>query len=115
MPLFRYETAIKQDAEMLRDGGAAHFEVSSNIADSALGFGEQVQHLPSRAMADCFEYKLLALDSRQHVANIRKHMLTRQARGLLFSENKVTESQFLRSKDAKWRPRNLENIAKRNW
>jgi hypothetical protein len=42
MPLLRHETGIKQDAEVLGDGWAAHFEVPSNRVDGAVGFEEEI-------------------------------------------------------------------------
>src|SRR5262249_51854004 len=69
VPPLGYETGIVQDTKVLGDGGAAHFEVCSNVADRAPGFGEQIQHLASRTMADRCEHIGLAIGSHDHAAN----------------------------------------------
>ena len=79
MPPLGDETGIEQDTKVLGNGGTAHFEVRSNVVDRALGFGEQVQHLASRTMADRCEHIGLAIGSHDHAANIRKQLLTCQA------------------------------------
>ena len=86
MPLLRHETGIKQDTKVLGDCRAAHLEVCSNVADRALGFGEQIQHLASRTMADRCEHIMLALRSHNHAASISKQLLTCQAQGELLCE-----------------------------
>jgi hypothetical protein len=79
VPLLGQETGIEQDAEVLGDRRAAHFEVCRNVADRAFGFGEQIQHLASRTMADRGEHIGLAIGSQNHDANMRKQSLTCQA------------------------------------
>ena len=78
VPLLGQETGIEQDAEVLRDRRAAHFEVCRNVADGALGFGEQIQHLTARTMADRGEHIGLATGIQDHAVNIRKRSLTCQ-------------------------------------
>src|SRR5258708_3787637 len=80
MPLLRYETGIKQDAEVLGDGWAAHLEMSRNRVDGAVGLDKEIQHPATRGMANCPEDIRLAIGSHRHVANIRKKTLTRQGR-----------------------------------
>jgi hypothetical protein len=82
---------------VLGDGGAAHFEVCSNVADRALGFGEQIQHLASRRMADRCEHIGLAIGSHHHVAIIRKQLLTCQAQVYPLSESNAmtVEAEWL--------------------
>ena len=68
VPPLGYEADIEQDAEVLGDGGAAHVEVCGNVADRALGFGEQIQHLASRTMADRCEHIGLTIGRHDHTA-----------------------------------------------
>jgi hypothetical protein len=42
MPLLGHETGIKQDAEVLGDGWAAHLEMSRNRVDGAVGLDEEI-------------------------------------------------------------------------
>ena len=72
MPLLCHEIGIKQDAEVLGDGRAAHPEMSRNRVDGAVGLDEQIQHPATRRMTDCPEDNLLAIGSPHHAANIRK-------------------------------------------
>ena len=78
VPLIGQETGIEQDAKVLGDRRAAHFEVCSNVADRSIGFGEQIQHLASPKMADRCEHIGLAIGSYHHAAIIGKQMLTCQ-------------------------------------
>jgi hypothetical protein len=78
MPLLRHETGIKQDAQVLRDGWAAHREMSRNRVDRAVGLDEEIEHPATRGMANCPKDILLAIGSHHHAANIRKEHLTRQ-------------------------------------
>src|SRR5262245_6209177 len=80
VPLLGHQTGVEQDTEVLGDGWAAHREVSRNVADGALGFGEEVEHPATRRMADRSKDIGLALGSRHHAAIIRKQMLTCQDR-----------------------------------
>lgn len=66
VPPLRQETGFEQDAEVLRDRGTAHFEMGCDVADRALGFGEQIQHLAARTMADRGEHIGLGVGSRHH-------------------------------------------------
>src|SRR5438128_9644185 len=77
MPLLRHETGIKQDAEVLGDGWAAHLELSRNRVDGAVGLEEEIEHPATRGMANCPKDIRLAIGSHHHVANIRKQTLTR--------------------------------------
>lgn len=72
MALFRHETGIKQDAQVLGDGWAAHLELSRNRVDGAIGQGKEIQHPAPRGMADCPKDILLAIESHNHGAIIRK-------------------------------------------
>src|SRR5467141_4134702 len=85
MPLLRHETGIKQDAEVLGDGWAAHREMSRNRIDGAVGLNEEIQHPATCGMANCPKDIRLAIESHHHVANIRKKTLTRQVRSGLLS------------------------------
>jgi hypothetical protein len=87
MPPLGYETGIAQETKVLGDGGAAHFEVCSNVADRALGIDEQIQHLASRTVTDRCEHIGLAIGNHDHAANIRKKMLTCQAQVYPLSES----------------------------
>jgi hypothetical protein len=42
MQLLRHETGIKQDAEMLGNGWAAHLEMSRNCIDGPVGFDKEI-------------------------------------------------------------------------
>ena len=42
MPLLRHETGIKQDAEVLGDGWAAHLELSRNRVDGTVGLDKEI-------------------------------------------------------------------------
>jgi hypothetical protein len=72
MPLFRHETGVKQDAEVLGDGWAAHLELSRNRVDGTVGQGEEIQHPATRGMTNGPKDILLALESGNHAAIIRK-------------------------------------------
>jgi len=80
IPLLRHETGIKQDAEVLGDGGATHLEVSRKRVDGALGLGEEIEYPAARGMADRPKDIRLAIGSYHHAANIRKESLTSQDR-----------------------------------
>jgi hypothetical protein len=97
VPPLGYKTGIEQNTKVLGDSGAAHFEVCSNDADRALGFGKQIQHLASRTMANRCEHIGLAIGSHDHAANMRKQLLTCQAEGYPLPEsNAITiESEWL--------------------
>ncbi len=53
MPLLGHETGIKQDAEVLGNGWAAHLEMSRNRVDGAVGLGEEIEYPATRGMANC--------------------------------------------------------------
>ena len=78
VPLLGQETGIEQDAKVLGDRRAAHFEMGRNLADRKLGFGEQIQHLAPRTMADRHEHIGLAIWGYDHAPNIGKQFLTSQ-------------------------------------
>ena len=78
MPLLRHETGIKQNAEVLGDGWAAHLEMSRKRVDGAGGLDEEVEHPAPCRMADCCEDVGLAIGSHHHAANIRMRLLTCQ-------------------------------------
>src|SRR5437016_11021163 len=80
MPLRRHETGIKQDAEVLGNGWAAHLKLSRNRVDGAVGVEQEIQNPATRGMANCPKDIRLAIGSHHHVANIRKQTLTRQVR-----------------------------------
>ena len=42
MPLLGHETGIKQDAEVLGNGWAAHLEMSRNRVNGAVGLDEEI-------------------------------------------------------------------------
>ena len=68
MPLLRHETGIKQDAEVLGDGGSAHLEMSRNRVDGPVGFDEQIEHPATCGMANCPKDIRLAIRSNHHAA-----------------------------------------------
>src|SRR5262249_36129559 len=72
VPLLGHQTGVEQDAEVLGDSRAAHLEVSRNVADGALGFGEEVEHPASRRVADRCKHVWLAVRGHHHAAIIRK-------------------------------------------
>jgi hypothetical protein len=72
MPLLGHETGIKQDAEVLGDGWAAHLELSRNRVDRAVGLEKEIEHPATRRMTDCPKDSLLAISSPHHEVNIRK-------------------------------------------
>ena len=80
MPLLCHETGIKQNAEVLGDGWAAHPEMSRNRVNGTVGLDKEVEHPSTRGMADGPKDILLAIESHNHGAIIRKQKLTRQVR-----------------------------------
>jgi hypothetical protein len=42
MPLLGHETGIKQDAEVLRNGWAAHLKMCRNCVNGAVGLDEEI-------------------------------------------------------------------------
>jgi hypothetical protein len=85
MPLLGHEAGIKQAAEVLGDGWAAHLEMSRNRVHGAVGLDEQIQHPASRRMTDCPKDSLLAIGSPHHVVIMRKQQLTSQVRAKPFT------------------------------
>lgn len=81
------ETGIQQDAEVLGDRRAAHFEVGGDVADRAHISSQQIQHLASRTMADRCENIGLAIGSQDHDVNMRKQLLTCQAKECPLTES----------------------------
>src|SRR5262249_30557835 len=92
MPLLRHETGIKQDAEVLGDGRAAHLEVSRDRVDGAVGLDEQIQHPATRRMTDRPKDSLLAIGSPHHGVNIRKKSLTSQVQCGSFALGRASPS-----------------------
>src|SRR5712692_5598855 len=84
MPLLRHETGIKQDAEVLGDGWAAHLEMSRNRVNEAVGLDKEIEHPATRGMANCPKDIRLAIGSHHHAVNIRKETLTLQVRSRPF-------------------------------
>src|SRR5438309_11687502 len=80
MALLRHETGIKQDADVLGDGWAAHLEMSRNRVDGAVGLDKEIEHPATRGMANCPKDIRLAIESHPHAVTIRKQTLTRQVR-----------------------------------
>ena len=80
MPLLGHETGIKQDAEVLGDGWAAHLEMSRIRVDGAVSLDEEIEHPATRGMANCPKDIRFAIGSHHHAANVRKQILTRQVR-----------------------------------
>ena len=80
MRLLPHETGIKHNAEVLGDGWAAHLEMSRNRVDGAVGLDQEIKHPATRGMADGPKDILLAIESHNHGAIIRKQKLTRQVR-----------------------------------
>src|SRR5271165_3141903 len=72
MPLLRHETGIKQDAEVVGDGWAAHLEMSRNRVDGADGLDTGIEHPATRGMANCPKDIRLAIGRHHPVANVRK-------------------------------------------
>src|SRR4029079_16854507 len=79
MPLLAHQARIEQDAEVLRDGRAAHLEMSSNRVDRAVGPRDEIEHPSTRGMANRIEYIGCAMGRHDHAGNIRKELLTCQA------------------------------------
>lgn len=71
VPLLRHETGIKQDAEVLGDGRAAHLEMSGNRVDGAVGLDKEIKHPATRGMANCPKDIRIAIGSHHHAVNIR--------------------------------------------
>ena len=72
MPLLCHETGIKQDAEVLGDGWAAHLEMSRNRVDGAVSLDEEIQHPTTRGVANSPKDIRFAIESYHHAVNIRK-------------------------------------------
>ena len=79
VPLLRHKTGIKQDAEVLGDGWAAHLEMSRHRVDRAVGLEEEIEHPATRRMADCCEDVGLSIGNHHYVASMRKRLLRCQA------------------------------------
>ena len=71
VPLLRHETGIKQNAQVLGDGWAAHLELSRNRVDGAVGVEEEIQHPATRGMANCPKDIRFAIGSHHHAVIIR--------------------------------------------
>ena len=71
MPLLRHETGIKQDAEVLGDGWAAHFKMSGNRVDGAVRLEKEIEHPATRRMANCPKDIRIAIGNHHHAVNIR--------------------------------------------
>jgi hypothetical protein len=80
MPLLRYETGIKQDAEVLGDGWPARLEMSRKRVYGAVGLNMEIENPATRGIANCAKDIRLAIESQCHVANMCKQTLTRQVR-----------------------------------
>jgi hypothetical protein len=78
MALLRHQSGIKQDAEVLGDGRAAHLEMPGNRVDGAVGLDKKIEHPPTTGMANCSKDIRLAIGSHYHGVNVRKETLTRQ-------------------------------------
>ena len=70
VPLLGHEAGIEQDAEVLRDGRAAHLEMSRKRVDGAGGLDEVVEHPAPCRMADCCEDVGPTIGNHHHAANI---------------------------------------------
>ena len=66
------KTGIEQDAEMLRDRGAAHLEVAGDGIDRTIGAREEVEHVTPRRVADGGEDVGLTIGRDDHGDNMRK-------------------------------------------
>jgi hypothetical protein len=84
VPPFGYQTGVVQDAEVLRDGWATHFEVRRNGIDRTIGLEQQIEHPTASGMANRPKDIRFAIRSRHHAMNIGKQFLTRQDRGQSF-------------------------------
>jgi hypothetical protein len=84
MSLLRHQTGIQQNAEVLGDGGPTHLEMSRNRAHGPVGLDEEIQHPPSRGMANRPKDIRLAIGGQHHAFYICKKTLTRQAWSGLF-------------------------------
>jgi len=80
VPLLGQEAGIEQDPQVLGDCRAAHFEVGGDVADRAHVSDEQIQHLTARTMANRGKYIGLTNGRQDHGFNMRKQLLTCQAR-----------------------------------
>ena len=91
MPLLRHETGIKQDAEVLGDGWAAHLEMSRNRVDGAVGLDEQISHQATRGMANYPKEIRLAIGRHHHAVDIyvRKHLRVKSEVGLVVLDARV--------------------------
>src|SRR5262249_50246219 len=76
MPLLRHKTGVKQDAQVLGYGWAAHLEMSRNRVDGAVGLDKEIEHPATRGMANCPKDTRFAIGSHHHAVNIRKQTLT---------------------------------------
>ena len=63
VPLLGHETGIEQDAEVLGDRRATHREMSRNRVDRAVGLDEEIEHAPTRGMANCAKDISLAIET----------------------------------------------------
>src|SRR5205085_11798398 len=72
MALLGHQARVQQDAEVLRDGGSAHLEMSADRVDRAVGLRDEIEHPSPRGMADRIEYISVAMGCRHHAGNIRK-------------------------------------------
>lgn len=72
VPLFGDEADFEEDAQMLRDGRAAHLEVRCNFVDWSVAVGEQVEHTASGRVTDRSKDLAFALGCRHTVTIMSK-------------------------------------------
>lgn len=102
VPLLGHQTGVKQDAEVLGDRRAAHLKVARNRVDGAIGFRQQVEHMPPRGMADGPKDVWRAIGSSDHATNIGKQYLTRQLRDSLSERGLLASLMANRQIYANW-------------
>src|SRR5207253_2535275 len=73
------EPRVQQDAEVLRDGRAAHSKVAGNRVDRTVLLGQQIEDAAANRVADRRED--LRSWVRRHTYSIGKQILTRQGEG----------------------------------
>jgi hypothetical protein len=69
MPLLGHETGIEQDAQMLRNGRAAHGEVPRKRVDRAVGLDQEIEHPPPRGVANGPKDVRLGIGKHHHAVH----------------------------------------------
>lgn len=97
--LLGHQAGIEQNAEVLRDGRAAHLEVPGNRVDRVVGLRKQIKNPPPRGVADRGEDIGLPAEGFHLARSIGKEVLTCQDWGKLVNARGIGLSLELNAAD----------------